>query len=153
MPQSAIPSLLALLAAITAADSRMPQPPPQPGLRIQQMTIHERIIIRVPRVDAGAPYTPVPLAAWKEKKGPKCLIPGHFAGAMISGPGIVDIMLDDGRRMRAKLDRDCRPLDYYPGFYIKPGIDGQVCADRDSIRVRSGASCGIDSFKLLKAKR
>lgn len=147
MPHAAIPTALFALAAAAAADPRPPS-----VVRIQQMTIHERIVIRVPRV-AEAPAPPVPLSAWKEKKGPKCLAPGQFAGAMISGPGLVDIMLDDGRRMRAKLDRACRSLDYYPGFYIKPGMDGQVCAERDSLRVRSGAACGIAQFKLLKAKR
>lgn len=140
-----LPALVALAA--TAGDLR----PPPPGMRVQQLTIHERIIIRVPRVSAPL-AVPMPMTRWKEKKGPKCLSPAQFAGAMISGPGLVDVMLDDGRRVRAKLDRECRALDYYPGFYIKPGIDGQVCAARDSIRVRSGASCGIAGFKLLKMK-
>lgn len=152
MAHPAIPSICLALALPLAATTAAQRPAP-PAMRVQQMTIHERIIIRVPRMDAGVRVRPAPPTEWKEKKGPHCISPSQFAGAMIAGLGLVDIMLDDGRRMRAKLDRACRPLDYYPGFYIKPGIDGQVCADRDSIRVRSGASCGIDSFKLLKAKR
>jgi hypothetical protein len=53
--------------------------------------------------------------------------------------------------MRAKLERSCPALDYYFGFYIMPAADGQICADRDSIRSRVGGECGIDRFRTLKA--
>ena len=33
----------------------------------------------------------------------------------------------------------------------QPAADGKICADRDAIRARSGVSCPIDSFKVLKA--
>nr|WP_254447634.1 hypothetical protein [Sphingomonas sp. ID1715] len=84
---------------------------------------------------------------WREKGGPKCIPAGALAGAQISREG-VDLLLKGGARVRAKLDR-CPPLDYYSGFYIRPGLDGRVCQDRDTIRVRSGGSCEIDAFKTL----
>ncbi|WP_445193681.1 hypothetical protein ACT009_07345 [Sphingomonas sp. Tas61C01] len=130
------------------------------SVRVTQMTIRQRIIIRVPRVAMPAPgqmrsttsQMPVPIR-WKEKKGPKCVAGAELAGAMIVRPRTVDVALTTGKRIRAILDDDCQPLDFYSGFYIRPGSDGMICADRDVIRVRSGATCAIDSFKTLVAAK
>ena len=59
----------------------------------------------------------------------------------------------DGTRLRALFDDDCPALDFYSGLYVKGTTDGMVCADRDSIRSRSGSVCRIDGFKRLVAKR
>lgn len=107
-----------------------------------QLTIRQNLIIRVP-----ARQQPAPPMAWKEKSGPKCIPVAALGGAQISRDGI-DLLLKGGDRVRAKLNR-CPPLDYYSGFYIRPGLDGRVCQDRDTIRVRSGGSCEIDVFKSL----
>lgn len=130
------------------------------SVRVTQMTIRQRIIIRVPRVPMPAPeqlrrassMMPVPIR-WKEKKGPKCVAGAELAGAMIARPKTIDVALTTGKRIRAILDDDCQPLDFYSGFYIRPGGDGMICADRDVIRVRSGATCAIDSFKTLVAAK
>ena len=76
-----------------------------------------------------------------------------MAGAAINAPTLVDLVLTGGSRVRAKLDGDCAPLDFYSGFYIRPSADGKVCSGRDSIRVRSGASCTIKQFRALTPKR
>lgn len=115
---------------------------PEVPVVLAQLTIRQSLIIRVP-----ARQQPIAPQAWKEKSGPKCIPAGALAGAQISREG-VDLLLKGGARVRAKLDR-CPPLDYYSGFYIRPGIDGRVCQDRDSIRVRSGGSCEIDAFRSL----
>lgn len=130
----------------------------QADVQLAQLTIHERIVIRVPRV---SPPAPAPLGAraaappieWKEKKGPKCIAAGDLGGAMISQPDSVDLILNGGQRIRAELDDDCGPLDYYSGFYVRPANDGQVCAGRDVIRIRSGGSCEIHRFRKLVASR
>ena len=109
---------------------------------LAQLTIRQQVIIRVPARPQSAPSI-----EWKEKSGPKCIPAGALAGAQVSREG-VDLLLRGGRRVRAKLGR-CPPLDYYSGFYVRPGPDGRVCQDRDSIRVRSGASCEIDVFRTL----
>ena len=151
----AIPSTLLLLTAPAmgmVGPQRASVPAAPAVTTITQMTIHERIIIRMPiargrRLDQASPIV------WKEKHGPKCIGVGDLGGALIAGPSSVDLVMAGGQRIRAKLDGDCQPLDFYGGFYLKPGMDGRVCADRDSIRVRSGASCQIDSFRRLVAKR
>lgn len=149
------PLLLLALAAPASGVDRGPAAPP----RLTQMTIRERVVIRVPRVaPPGAmpvgrtpPRAPKPVA-WRETKGPKCIPAQGMAGAMITAPKQVDLVLMGGKRLRAKLDGDCKPLDFYGGFYLRPSQDGMICADRDSIKMRSGASCGIDTFKTLVAK-
>ncbi len=150
-----IAQALPLLAALTAPILLAAEKPGRPESRVvfAQLTIHERITIRVPRMSMPGR---VPLTAptvWKESKGPKCIAAASLAGAMVSAPATIDLVVQGGQRIRAKLSRQCRSVDFYSNFYIRPGPDGQVCADRDTIRVRSGASCEIDSFKLLKPVR
>lgn len=143
------PLLLALAApALLAADWGVAEPGIGGG-QVTTMSFHERIIIRVPRL----PMKPPPEASvvtWKEHRGPKCVVAADLAGALVLQPGMVDLVLKGNRRVRAKLDGSCEPLDFYNGFYLKPASDGKICADRDSIRARSGLSCQIDSFRLLK---
>ena len=87
------------------------------------------------------------------KKGPRCVVPTELGGAIFGTPGQIDLVLVGGRRLRAKFDGDCGPLDFYTGVYIRPGADGKICSDRDAIRTRSGATCEIDSFRTLVARR
>lgn len=139
----------AMLAAPVAADP--------PAIVTAQVLIRERITIRrVPRMPMAAPTLarPVPMVrGWRERKGPKCVPVDRLAGASIVAPMAIDLLTVDGRRLRARLDHDCSSMDYYSGLYIRPGEDGQVCARRDSIRVRSGARCGIAVFRALEPVR
>ena len=128
------------------------------GTEWAQVTIHQRIIIRIPnlRGRAASPIRalpePVQPMRWVEKRGPKCVAVDQLAGASV-GSDTVDLMLRGGNRVRARLDGDCPALDFYAGFYLKPSADGLVCAGRDSIRSRSGDSCTISGFKKLVLKR
>ena len=144
MTRASLLLLLALAApALLRDDAAVAQRP--------QVTIYQhRVVIRVPRMTV-ARRGPEP--QWKEKKGPKCLVPRELAGAVIAAPAAVDLIMVDGRRMRARLHRDCRSADFYSGLYLKPGPDGRVCADRDAFRVRSGARCEINDFRQLSPKR
>lgn len=149
-PSVLLPSLLVLAVPAMASDA--PQGARAGGASMTQFSIHERIIIRVPAMPVGR-VAMAPPVVWKEKKGPHCVAAQTLAGAVVTGPRAVDLVLQGGKRLRAKLDGDCRPLDFYAGFYLRPAADGMVCADRDSIRVRSGASCGIDTFRTLVPAR
>lgn len=138
------------LLALAAAPGAVAQERPLIGDQLAQLSIQQRIVIRVPRMPVATSPALKPIE-WKEKKGPKCVPAQGMAGALISAGKQVDLVLVGGKRVRAKLDRDCTPLDFYSGFYVRPSKDGMICADRDAIRVRSGASCQIDEFKLLQA--
>lgn len=150
MIHPAFPIALAALVAPAAASVEKPR------VLMAQLTIRQRVIIRVPRIQPSrlpAGRTPIaPPIVWTESKGPKCVVLASMAGAAISAPTLVDLVLTGGTRMRAKLDRDCAPLDFYSGFYIRPSADGKICAGRDAIRVRSGASCVIRQFRVLRPK-
>ncbi|MBJ6122202.1 hypothetical protein [Sphingomonas mollis] len=149
MHHPAIPTSLIALSAPLAVAMAEPVSP-----AVAQIVIHERITIRVPRMPLAAPVSrPQPGKGWQERKGPKCLDTAAVAAAAIVAPSSVDLLLADGSWMRARLDNDCRSVDFYSGLYIRPGGDGRICADRDAIRVRSGARCEIDSFKVLVARR
>ncbi len=146
------PSITVTLFALAAPAAAIVQSDLD-GVEIAQ--VHERIIVRVPRMSHRPPARTSPATApeFKEHKGPKCVAVGDIAGAALGKPGVVDLMMDNGTRLRAKLDGDCKPLDYYTGFYIRPAADGLICEDRDAIRMRSGATCEIEGFKSLRIKR
>lgn len=123
---------------------------------ITRWSLHERIVIRIPRLPpAGraAARADAPVLRWKEKKGPSCVGAGEISGAAIGASDAVDFEMADGKRVRARLDRDCPSLDFYQGFYLVRAADGQVCATRDAIRSRSGAVCPIRDFRRLVAAR
>lgn len=145
------------------------------GSEMTQMTVEQRIIIRVPmlrRVPGpggghdgpregfrdgrgdrfggnGPPPPPPEDMEWHEHKGPKCVPVRMFAGATLVSGRSVDFLMRDRTRLRARLSRDCQAADLYAGFYVQRQPDGALCADRDSLLARSGASCEIESFKRL----
>lgn len=112
---------------------------------VAQIQIEQRAIIRV------RPVAPPPAQTirWNEKKGPKCVDRSALAGALVSSPDSIDLLLRGGFRLRAKLQKSCPSIDFYSGFYVKPTKDGRICEDRDLIHSRTGGECEIDNFKLL----
>lgn len=153
---------VALLAAAPGVSRDAPTPetaqdgdPLPPGTQWAQLSIRERIVIRIPEMRVPPPPPAAAPPAWIEGggKGEKCMPADDIEGALIRGPDRVDLVMADGRRARALLDRDCPALDYYLGFYIRPTRDGLVCAGRDAIRSRSGASCPIRAFRRLEPRR
>ena len=51
------------------------------------------------------------------------------------------------------LERACNVRDYYSGFYIARHEDGQLCARRDLLQSRSGASCKAAQLSRLVVVR
>ena len=139
-----------LLVMLSAAPEEASAADP---IHLAQITIREQILIRIPSRQAPAPARAAPVSSvkYKESRGPKCLSTRSIAGAGLVGPESVDLILRDQSRVRAKLEKSCPALDYYYGFYIRPGSDGQICADRDSVRSRMGGQCEIEKFRTLKA--
>jgi hypothetical protein len=148
--QPSAPFLLLAAAATLASPVSAPAqraPAPRGGTA----GFHERPTIRVPSTRQSLP---VPQQVrYVEKKGPKCIAAGDLAGALVTASDSVDLVLKGGKRVRAAFKDDCNALAYYGGFYVKPSLDGQVCAGRDSVRSRSGDSCPISVFKALVEKK
>jgi hypothetical protein len=139
----------------------------QPAQRPQisgTITFHQQIIIvRTPAGarpanaaagSASASQAPnVSRIRWEEHRGPRCVAWAQIAGSGLLSQDSVDLVFRDSTRVRARLERHCPALDYYNGFYMSATPDGLICADRDSIRARTGGECRIDSFRTLRAAR
>ncbi len=126
------------------------------GVVYTQMTLRQRIVVRIPRLpDQPRPRqtTPPPPIEWKEKRAEKCVPINMITSASVSRVDSVDLILAEGRRLRARFDDDCRAIDFYAGFYLRRTADGMICAKRDAVRSRSGDSCRIEAFKELRQKR
>ena len=144
--------LSALALLLGAAGLAPERPEPDEPLVLAQLVIREQIIVRVPVRRGGDVAARPDAVEWQEKGGPDCVTARSIVGASLANQNSVDLLLHDGQRLRARLENSCPALDYYYGFYIRPGGDGRICADRDVIRSRVGGNCEIDSFKRLKAK-
>lgn len=159
-----------MMVAGPAAD--VPASPPEPVVPVSmpapdapasfwQVVIEQQLIIRVPAQRSslnnfGAAPVPqmrarqVPME-WKEKKAPKCVAMRNILGMQAAQRDSIDIITRQKQRLRAQLNRGCRALDFYAGFYMQGTKDGQLCEDRDEIHARTGAKCEIDKFRLLVA--
>jgi hypothetical protein len=111
---------------------------------VTRLVVQDEVIIRIP----VQPRPPFPMVEWDEHKGPKCIPTAAIRRAMLSGSDQVDFVLADRSRIRAKFDEDCMALDFYAGFYIQPE-DDRLCAHRDAIHSRQGATCRIEHFRQL----
>ncbi|MBV9883323.1 MAG: hypothetical protein JO276_09970 [Sphingomonadaceae bacterium] len=160
MIRAGIAALLTLAFAGDDGAKQAAQRPPITGT----ITFHEQIIIvRTPAggrpVNAAAPAPAAAASAnampirWEEHRGPRCIAWAQIAGAGRLGQDSVDLVFRDNTRVRARLKRHCPALDYYAGFYMAATPDGLICADRDSIRARTGGECRIDRFRSLRAAR
>jgi hypothetical protein len=125
-----------------------------PGFDGQHVVIHVPEVtftVRTTIIERDMPPPPPPML-FREHKAKDCIETGRIVGAMLTASDSVDLLLNNGKRMRAHVSANC-PLGYYSGFYVKPNPDGKMCARRDVIRTRSGASCSIEAFRtLVRAK-
>ncbi|WP_156420643.1 MULTISPECIES: hypothetical protein [unclassified Sphingopyxis] len=164
-----------LLAAAPAADTAPPVPAPEPiaamvpmpesaDTPIFQVVIEQQLIIRVPaqrsqlnnfaasRSEAPRVRQQAPIV-WKETKAPKCVAMRNIVGMQAVQRDSIELITRQKERLRAQLNRGCRALDFYAGFYMKGNKDGKLCEDRDEIHARSGTKCEVDKFRLLVAVR
>src|SRR3546814_3425824 len=85
---------------------------------------------RSPLTNVSAP--PAPQARvrempteWKEKKAPKCVAMRNIMGMQAVQRDSIDLITRQNQRLRAQLNRGCRALDFYAGFYMKGNKDGR----------------------------
>ncbi len=118
-------------------------------VQLAQVLIEQTTIVRIRAIGTPEDSKQAERSRWDEKKGPKCVQMNALAGAMVSSPTSIDLLLRGGLRMRAKLEKNCPSIDFYSGFYVRPTKDGRICQDRDLIHARTGGECEIDNFRLL----
>jgi hypothetical protein len=136
-----------MLAAATPEAGQLLRTPSRPAVMLAQLRIQRTTIIRVPPA-APSVIISEPVR-WKEKGGPDCIKWSAIAGAMISSPTSLDVIIRGGKRYRVKLNKSCQAAEFYADFYVKATPDGQICQSRDSIYSRAGGECGISKFKRL----
>jgi hypothetical protein len=136
-----------MLAAATPEAVQLSRAPAKPTVMLAQLRIQRTTIIRVPPA-APSVIISEPVR-WKEKGGPDCIKWSAIAGAMISSPTSLDVIIRGGKRYRVKLNKSCQAAEFYADFYVKATPDGQICQSRDSIYSRAGGECGISKFKRL----
>lgn len=168
-------SMTAVASLVEEGEEPLPSPPPavvmsppvpeapvmpESPVQMAQMTIEQRVVIRVPMMrpalpppdgrEAASRRDPPPSSVkWEERKGPKCIRLTQLRAASITSSHGVDLILRDNSRMRARLGRECRPEYLYSGFYIQPDDDGSLCAGRDRVLARGGANCLITDIRRL----
>jgi hypothetical protein len=106
------------------------------------VTTRTTIIVRQPRLPPVI-----------EKKASDCVKLEKIEGFTVNTTDSVDLVLNDGSLLRAKLGSECPALGFYRGFYLKPTEDKKLCAGRDTLRSRSGRACAIQAFRTLVAAR
>lgn len=157
MASPSVPAAILLSLALPVAGASDQPPREAPAVQVAQMTFHQHIIIRFPRLrethDMPPPAPAEESKRWQEKKAPKCVPISEIEGASVTRPDLVDLVMADDSVLRAHFDDRCPALDFYQGFYMRPTADGMVCAGRDSLRSRSGGDCRIKTFKRLVRKR
>jgi hypothetical protein len=137
---------IAMLLGAAEGGEQAGAAPVRPAPPVRMMTVEQQVILRVP----VRPHPRLQLR-WEEEKGPKCLPAAAIAGAILSSPDSIDILLRNRQRMRARLDKDCDGLDFYGALYLQTE-DGKFCARRDVIRSRMGGTCRIEKFRTLVPK-
>ena len=161
---------LLVAAAAPAADADVPITPPEsltgmvppitvPTSPYWQVVIEQQLIIRVPAQRSplnNFTARPTPQlrlreqpVVWKEKKAPKCVAMRNILGMQAAQGDSIDLITRQKQRLRAQLNRGCRALDFYAGFYMQGNKDGQLCEGRDEIHARTGAKCEVDKFRLM----
>ena len=129
-----------VLGVIVGQPAAMPQ-------GVTRLVVQNGIIWRVP----VQPRPPLRRIEWVERKGPNCIPAASIRRALLFSPEQVDFVLSNRSRIRAKFNHDCAALDFYGGFYLQPE-DEFLCARRDAIHSRIGASCTIGKFKQLEPR-
>lgn len=142
---------LMLMLAVPAARPAAPVDPAPAAPFQQHLTIH------VPRMTVTTSTTvivrreaPVALV---ERKAKTCVDVDRIQGFTVNAGDSVDLILEDGSLLRAKLGSECPALGFYSGAYLKPTKDSRFCAGRDALHSRSGRICPVQAFKNLVRAR
>lgn len=129
--------------------------------KAQQVSIEQRIIIRIAPRGPAAPDSRVNLMAdlprsaaprFKEKSMPKCVPASGIAGVQIAPENHLVLFMRDSRLVSTQLEKSCNARDFYSGFYVQRSGDGMICSGRDKLQSRNGASCKLGKLKQLVEK-
>ncbi|RJY08844.1 hypothetical protein [Aurantiacibacter aquimixticola] len=123
-----------------------------------QVRIERRVVIRIgpaasrARTDmlAQLPRRPMPTRFAEEDHG-DCVDASSIVGVQPSGDNRLLFFTSDRQILAASLEDQCLARAFYAGFYIERSDDGRLCANRENLRSRAGASCQVENFSRLVA--
>ncbi len=102
---------------------------------------------------AALPRASTATTQFQEQKLDGCIAIDAIAGVEPAQQNRLLLFMRDRRVLTAALERACNPEDYYSGFYVERNEDGQICAKRDKLQSRAGASCRVAQLNRLVAVR
>lgn len=126
-----------------------------PAAQPAMADFQQHVSIHVPRMTVTTTTIVVREAPPRliEKHGKACVAMDRIQGFTVNAADSVDLILEDGALLRAKLGAECPALGFYSGAYLKPTKDNKFCAGRDALRSRSGRTCPVQAFKNLVRAR
>jgi hypothetical protein len=150
-------ALLLPAAAVLAAPNSVVQPlNTVVGAPAQQVSIEQRVTIRINTRPAPMPGVPIMLdmpgqgePRFSERKMGKCVALSAISGVQPASSSKLLLIMRDDRLITAQLEKGCQVREFYSGLIVKRAEDGQLCVDRDALMSRSGASCRVTQFRQL----
>ena len=156
---------LALLLPLAPLDARRPRHAPaavsehalSSGVQ-RSVTIEQRVIVRIgpsaprramPAMLSSAP----PPGRFKEKKLKGCVPIAGIAALLPYNGNRLLLYMRDRHMVSAALEKSCHVEEFYSGAYIARSEDGQLCARRERLQSRTGASCEVARLNRLEARR
>ncbi|MEQ1499671.1 MAG: hypothetical protein ABL914_13525 [Novosphingobium sp.] len=149
--------LFPALAVVEAPrDVVQPASPPVVALPAEQVSIEQRVTIRINPRPAPMPDGPDMFdrradrePRFIERKFGKCVALAGIAGIQPATSNKLLLIMRDNRLITAQLEKGCQAREFYSGLIVKRAADGQLCVDRDALMSRSGANCQVVGFRQI----
>lgn len=130
-------------------------PQTQNQVRIEQRVIiriapsppaaREKLLSRLPRREMETSF--------EEVEAGTCVPIQAIAGVAPVQPNRLLLFMRDRRVLSVALERACDAQAFYSGFYVERNKDGMLCAKRDVLQSRAGATCEVTQLSRLVAVR
>ncbi|MBT8389948.1 MAG: hypothetical protein HKP43_08465 [Altererythrobacter sp.] len=121
-----------------------------------QVRIERRVTVRIsprrgaPRQNLTADLEELPQPIrYEEGENTECVSINSIAGVQTGSGDRLVLYLRDRRMISARLEKSCRARDFYSGFYVERGDDGNICINRDKLQSRAGAKCELNRMREL----
>lgn len=121
-----------------------------------QVRIERRVTVRIsprrvsPRQNLTADLEEFPQPIrYEEGDNTQCVSINSIAGVQTGSGDRLVLYLRDQRMISARLEKSCRARDFYSGFYVERGEDGNICVNRDKLQSRAGAKCALNRMREL----
>jgi hypothetical protein len=153
-------ALLAALPALVHVPGHHARAVLDPVPTQHQVSIEQRVIVRIgpsapmARRAMATTLSPAPLPGrFKEKKLKGCVPIAGIAALLPYSDNRLLLYMRDRRLIGATLDKACHAEEFYSGAYITRSEDGLVCAHRERLQSRTGASCEVARLNTLVRRR